>query len=423
MRVCLYDDRGVANLEPLTLTRPAFELLCGQTSLGVKQSRYFASCDLGILVRPQFSELYRLQQPSIAVNDLTWLRADTTILVNSRWLPPADAGPELNTPCVAMIGDEVAYVVVGPNLLTYCSPNTLEDCIETWKNTLPHQRAGGRLVGYLWELVQCNAEQICIDFKCLSQQHPWQGSIAVVGPPDQLWAHPAAQLDPMVMADTTGGPVVIEHDAVVTAFSRLEGPCYIGPHTHILGAKIRAGTTIGPNCRIGGEVEASLFQGLSNKYHDGFVGHSYIGEWVNIGAGTQTSDLRNDYADVVMSVGGRQVATGLTKVGCVIGDHSKTGLGTLLNTGTNVGIFCNLLPAGRLLPKEIPSFSSWWNGCLREHSDLPRLLPTAAEVMRRRGFALTEVHAALYRLLCDQTAADRHRLIGEATPRPLRRSA
>src|SRR5262249_705025 len=150
--------------------------------------------------------------------------------------------------------------------------------------------------------------------------------------------------------------------------------CYVGPRTHILGAKIRKGTTLGPNCRIGGEVEASIIQGNTNKYHDGFLGHSYVGEWVNLGAGTQTSDLRNDYADVHVTVAGERVATGLNKVGCFIGDHTKTGLGVLLNTGTTVGVFCNLLPAGRLLPKCIPSFCSCWKGALRETSELARLI-------------------------------------------------
>jgi UDP-N-acetylglucosamine diphosphorylase/glucosamine-1-phosphate N-acetyltransferase len=216
---------------------------------------------------------------------------------------------------------------------------------------------------------------------------------------------------------------VIDREAVVTAFSRLEGPCYVGPQTHVLGAKVRTGTTLGPNCRVGGEVEACIVQGYANKYHDGFLGHSYVGEWVNLGAGTQNSDLRNDYGPVEVTVDGRLVSTGRTKVGCFLGDHTKTGVGTLLNTGTNSGVFCNVLPAGGLLPRYLPSFSSWWNGALRPHADLPRLLSTAAEVMRRRGSSLTEVHAALYRRLCDQTAAERRRVLRDADPRPLRRSA
>src|SRR5207248_4742174 len=128
--------------------------------------------------------------------------------------------------------------------------------------------------------------------------------------------------DPLIGADTTRGPVVIDRHAVITAFSRLEGPCYIGPHTHILGATIRAGTTLGPHCRIGGEVEASIIQGYTNKYHDGFLGHSYVGSWVNLGAGTHNSDLRNDYGPVTVTVAGRRVDTGRTKIGCYLGDHA-----------------------------------------------------------------------------------------------------
>ena len=139
----------------------------------------------------------------------------------------------------------------------------------------------------------------------------------------------------MVVADTTHGPVVIGAGAVVTAFTRLEGPCAVGRGTQRLGAKVRAGTTLGPNCRIGGEVEASIVQGHTNKYHDGFLGHAYVGEWVNLGAGTANSDLRNDYGEVTRAAhGGPGGRPGQAKVGCFLGDHTRTGLGRMLNTGT-----------------------------------------------------------------------------------------
>ena len=132
-----------------------------------------------------------------------------------------------------------------------------------------------------------------------------------------------------------------------------------------MGAKVRGGT-IGPKCRIGGEVEASIVQGYANKYHDGFLGHSYIGAWVNLAAGTQTSDLRNDYGTIKVTVAGQRVSTGQTKVGSFIGDHSKTGLGALLNTGSVIGAFCNVLPSGSLLPQEVPSFCQVYFGQIRE---------------------------------------------------------
>src|SRR2546423_11359877 len=111
MRVCIFEDRGVADLEPLTWTRPAFELLCGMTSLGGKQGRYFGPCELGVLVRPHLADVCGLQHPHTHVNDLAWLRAGTTVLVNSRWLPPPAPATQLNEPCVALAGEEVAYAV------------------------------------------------------------------------------------------------------------------------------------------------------------------------------------------------------------------------------------------------------------------------------------------------------------------------
>src|SRR5262249_20122520 len=129
---------------------------------------------------------------------------------------------------------------------------------------------------------------------------------AVIGPRERLYVHATARVEPHVVVDTTRGPVVLDAEAVVQAFSRIEGPCYVGPQTQLLGAKVR-GCTFGPVCRIGGEVEAAVVQGYSNKYHDGYLGHSYVGEWVNLGAGTQTSDLRNDYGPVSLTVAGQKV--------------------------------------------------------------------------------------------------------------------
>src|SRR4029077_7985435 len=151
-----------------------------------------------------------------------------------------------------------------------------------------------------------------------------------------------ATVEPFVVADTRGGPVLIDHGAIVHSFSRLEGPCYVGRESWILAAKLRANSTIGPCSRIGGEVEASIVQGFSNKYHEGFLGHSYVGEWVNLAAATQTSDLRNDYGNVSVHVNGERVATGRGKIGSYIGDHAKTGLAALLNTGSSIGAFAHV---------------------------------------------------------------------------------
>ncbi len=423
MRLCIFEDRGAADLEPLTLTRPTFDLLCGTCTLAAKQCRTFTASAVGFLVRPHLADLVRLQNPGKPVNDLQWLRSAPTVLVNGRFLPQPGAALDLSRPAVALVGEEVAFVVAGPEHLASVSVESLDDALAGWQATLPQQSAGGRLVRHLWDLIDANAEQITLDWQSLPARPQPQTLPAVVGPAERLLIDPTAQIDPLVVADTTRGPVVIDRETVVTAFTRLEGPCYLGPRTQVNGAKVRGGTSFGPNCRIGGEIEASIVQGHSNKYHDGFLGHSYLGEWVNLAAGTQGSDLRNDYREVTVTVNGRLQRTGHTKVGCFLGDHTKTGLGALLNTGTNAGTFCGLLPSGGLLPRYVPSFASWWNGQLTDRADEDALLRTAAEVMRRRGVTLTEVHARLYRHVFEQTAAERRRVIAEAEGRRLKRTA
>src|SRR5262249_44039725 len=150
-----------------------------------------------------------------------------------------------------------------------------------------------------------------------------------------------------------------------------------------------------------------------------FLGHSYLSEWINFGAGTQTSDLRNDYGKVVVTVNGQKVNTGSSKVGSFIGDHTKTGLNTLLNTGTVAGAFCNLLPTGGLLPKYIPSFCTYWNGRIEEGPELTQAVSIAATVMRRRDCELTSLQAAFFRNLREQTAALRRQVIHESEQRRL----
>jgi UDP-N-acetylglucosamine diphosphorylase / glucose-1-phosphate thymidylyltransferase / UDP-N-acetylgalactosamine diphosphorylase / glucosamine-1-phosphate N-acetyltransferase / galactosamine-1-phosphate N-acetyltransferase len=410
MRVCLFEDRRVVDLEPLTLTRPAFDLLCGQHTLAVRQRRFFGNLATGMLVRPYLADLSRLAHPDSVVNDSAWSEAGPTIFVNARWLPPAHLSFTGDAPCVGLVGDEVAFALVAAEQAGAMNPSRVEETLEKWKQLFPCQIAGGRLFRYLWEIIDHNADQLLFDW----QENPVPSLAepevmpAIVGPRHGFHAHPTARFDPMVVVDTTGGPVVVEGDTVITAFTRLEGPCYVGPRTQLFGAKVRAGTSVGPNCRVGGEIEASILVGHVNKYHDGFLGHAYVGEWVNLGAGTQNSDLRNDYDTVRVLVGDKLVVTGRTKVGCFLGDHTKTGLGTLLNTGTNAGAFCNLLPGG-LLPRHIPSFTNCQNGELIDHGNLEEALAIAARVMARRGVALTPSHEASYRVLFAETAAARRR--------------
>lgn len=426
MRVCSFEDRLVAQLEPLALTRPVFELLCGSTSLRVKHARHFASPSIGALIRPGLVDFYRTQRPSAPINDTAWLaRTDSLlVLVNGRWLPPTGLFGRPIVPSLGLVDGEVAYAILPPERTRDLAHATLDDLLDEARTALPCHDASGKMVRHLWDLVHRNGEELIAEWPTLARPEAEVANRpAVVGPPDRLRIDPSAEIDPMVVVDTRNGPVVIDRATVVTAFTRIEGPCYIGPGTQVFGAKIRAGTTLGPQCRIGGEVECSIVQGYTNKYHDGFLGHAYVGEWVNLGAGTSNSDLRNDYGEVRVIVAGLSVRTGYHKVGCFLGDHTKAGLNVSFNTGSNIGIFCNLLPSGEFLPRYIPSFASYWNGELVDRAYPAQLFQTADEVMRRRGVVLTEAHQALYLGVFEQTAAERRRVLREAELRHYRRSA
>ncbi|MFO0807641.1 MAG: putative sugar nucleotidyl transferase [Gemmataceae bacterium] len=430
MRVCLYEDRGAAGLEPLTTTRPVFDLFCGATSLADKQLAAFPDADAGLLVRADLADLVRLARPGVPVNDLPWLAAGPVVLVNGRWLPPTTLPALPDGPCVGLADGTVVFATVTPSQL----PDDWTD-FDNWllqlRDELPTIDAGGVAIRHLWELISANPEHLNRDFAKRSAPRigPWPllgcrpEGVGLIGPSERLLIDPEATVDPMVLFDTTRGSIVVDAGACVQAFSRVEGPCYIGVDCQILGAKLRGGVTLGPGCRIGGEVECSIVQGYTNKYHEGFLGHSYVGEWVNFGAGAQASDLRNDYGEVRVILGGSTLATGTTKVGALVGDHAKIGLGCLLNTGTVIGAFGQTLPAGRLLPKHVPPYGTTRFDRVAERDDLDGMLTTAATVMTRRGHELTPAHLTFYRRLHASTAGARRAAVREAERRRLARAA
>jgi UDP-N-acetylglucosamine diphosphorylase/glucosamine-1-phosphate N-acetyltransferase len=412
MRLCVFEDAAVSNLDPLTLTRPAFDLWCGAASLLQQHVRHFGATDTAALVRPELSALCRQAHPQLAVNDAAWLRKGPAVLVNARWLPPAESPGDLTSYRVAVVGDQVAYAVLPPEDLTDCTPQTIDACLARWRKARPQVAAGGTLIAYPWDLVEHNGAALRQQLASRLQglRSPRTADYTLVGPEDQLFVGPDARVEPLVFLDTTHGPIVIERGALVKAFSRIEGPCYIGADTWVLSAQV-SGSTIGPVCRIGGEVEASIVQGHSNKAHEGFLGHSYLGEWVNLAAGTQISDLRNDYKPVTMTVAGKKVETGLMKVGSFLGDHAKSGINTLVNTGTVGGAFCQLFPSNLLPPRFVPPFCIFARGQLQEGPPVEALLDTARTVMGRRKLELSSTQADFYRWLHGHTAAEREQVL------------
>jgi UDP-N-acetylglucosamine diphosphorylase/glucosamine-1-phosphate N-acetyltransferase len=227
------------------------------------------------------------------------------------------------------------------------------------------------------------------------------------------------RIDPGAVLDAREGPIALGAGTRISAGSVVIGPVAAGPDCLLKpAARVFGGVSLGPATKVGGEVYASIVQGFSNKQHDGFLGRSYLGCWVNLGAATDTSDLRNDYGNVTLALAGESVPTGRRGVGSLIGDHTRTAIHTRLNTGTVLGVSANVL-APDFPARETPSFT-WGGGATRAEYRLSKAVQVAMTVTGRRGVEFGPVEEALFARI-HRATAERRRiwLEGTAPARPV----
>lgn len=207
----------------------------------------------------------------------------------------------------------------------------------------------------------------------------------------QIYVGNHSKLEDFVVIDATAGPVIIADHVVIESHTRICGPAYIGPHSQVMGGKLR-GSSIGPWCKVSGEISACVFAGYSNKAHDGFWGNSYVGHWCNIGAGSITSNLKNTYGEIILNYYGAKRATGQQFLGALMGDHVKLGIGTHLPTGTVIGTGTALFGTA-VHDKGILNFT-WGEKGDYSVAELDRILVTASRVRARRGAQLSTAESA-----------------------------
>jgi UDP-N-acetylglucosamine diphosphorylase/glucosamine-1-phosphate N-acetyltransferase len=256
-----------------------------------------------------------------------------------------------------------------------------------------------RLLSFPWQLIEHNADAIADDFARSPVRGQAEDCVVYAGVqivnPEQVVIGERAVIRAGAVLDASDGPVVIADGAVVMPNATIVGPVSVGAGAIVkAGARILPGTSIGPVCKVGGEVEETIFAAYSNKQHDGFLGHSYIGEWVNIGAASNNSDLKNNYSAVRMWCAGSERETGRQFLGLLMGDHTKTGINTLFNTGTVVGFNCNVF-SSEMPAKFVPSFS-WGHGSSMTRYELDKAMQTASVVMERRQVRFTAAHRAMF---------------------------
>ena len=253
-----------------------------------------------------------------------------------------------------------------------------------------------------WDLVRALASALSVDLERFDYPALPAGHVAglsVVGD-FPVRAHPSARVLPAATFDATGGPIVIDERAELRPFVAIQGPAYVGTGT-VVGAftSLRANTSVGPDCRVGGEISASVIQGLSNKAHAGYLGNAYVGEWCNLGADTTVSNLKNTYGSIRMQLepGDDAIDTGLTHQGPVLGDVVRTAIGTLIPTGACLDLGSSIAARG-FAPKYCPPFS-WVDPEGSGPYELERFLTSLRLAMGRRGVELPAHEAELLRAL------------------------
>lgn len=373
MKIVLHDNGLHNRFAPLTLTRPLGNLRIGILTNDERWKKYIPNAEIGFqtetFLAPQFGTI---EFPDLIVNAQVIPNEEVVeacvslsdrqcLMIENTWIAKRGEDPK----------ETVNYAGVAPIIL--------------------HQR---------WDLFLKNDVAIEWDISLVTRDRmsqPISPSNTVIGDKDNVFIEEGAQVEASVL-NTTGGSIYIGKSAEIMEGSLVRGPFALGEHAALkMGAKIYGATTVGPHCKVGGEVSNSIFYGYSNKGHDGFVGNSLIGEWCNLGADTNTSNLKNNYGKVstYSYEEAEEIPTDVQFMGLTMGDHSKCGINTMFNTASVIGVSVNLFGAG-FPAKFVPSFS--WGG---EDGIVPYRIEKAIEyanaMMARRGKELSPAEIAIFR--------------------------
>ncbi|MBL52054.1 MAG: hypothetical protein CMG57_08870 [Candidatus Marinimicrobia bacterium] len=362
MRMILFEDQYTPNLEPIIMTRPVFDLRFGSNTLLNRVAKICSEDIISFWVRDELLERTAEIYPDAIINKAP---NEETLWLNARvlWTKKLISDLKNSSAGIFMNGNNL----IGAKL----SKSVAEEWLKSGGplSFFPpegevHHIDDTILINYLWDLL------------ALIPKAVEESKISNYISPKLKY----------VIIDESEADVFIDEDVIVEPFSYLKGPLYIGKKSIISShSKIR-NSVIGSECKIGGEVSGTIIQGNTNKVHDGFLGDSYLGEWVNLGAGTTNSNLKNNYQPVVMQVNKELVRSERQFLGSVIGDHSKTAIGTQLNTGTNIGVGCNIM-AQTFSDRHIPSFTFFDQGKYQE-INFNKFIQTAEIVKNRRKKSL-----------------------------------
>jgi UDP-N-acetylglucosamine diphosphorylase/glucosamine-1-phosphate N-acetyltransferase len=388
-RVFLYDDAAARRFEPFALTRPIATLVAGAMPVGARWEA-IGGQTAGYLTAEHLAEFD--EGPTGAPDSLP----EGSIVANSRFAPSlTSARIDSSADAWMANGRPVAVRLKQP-----VKRKTFADGAVTLDGLRSKAGKSVEITGWwheeVWDFLKFLPETLAADLGAMgaAKKTPNIRSFLEGRPPrvEVLGDHPVllergATVEPFVVFDASAGPIYVDEGVIIHSFTRINGPCYVGRNSTIMGGDV-SGCSIGPVSKIRGEISGTIVLGYSNKGHDGFVGNSCLGKWVNLGAGTVTSNLKNTYGEVSLWTPTGIRPTGMQFLGTLFGDHVKTGIGTRLTTGTVLGAGANVF-GPKMPPKAVAPFS-WGEEAPYDLYKIEKFLDTAKTVMARRKVDLTE---------------------------------
>lgn len=384
MNILVFEDEQVNDLYPVTTGRVAFAITVASWRL--LDWLEILGGHLSAVVRPHLREMLHADFPS--VNRSSDPARKMTLAVNARCVPGQTTLAELKRlansfeSCLAIGSDGSVAAAVLPTadaIRVFAEPSCLSSVILEALSNLPPTGKAIPVLEYPHDLVRHNLAH----FPGNLEHRLATGDYREIS--DGVFVTGEVAISDFVVTNTLGGPILIGEGTVIGPFCFLRGPLYIGAGSRINEySSIKDSVSIGHTCKIGGEVEGSVIESFTNKQHHGFLGHSYLGSWINLGAGTCNSDLKNTYGEVKIDYRGERVATGMQFIGCIMGDYSKTAINTSIFTGKTIGV-CSMLYG--FVTTNVPSFSNY----ARTFSQVTESPPGVMELTQKRMFARRNV--------------------------------
>lgn len=380
----LLDDAQARDFEPFSLTRPVGELRAGAALIRERWECALGLACAGHLTAPHLEHFTEPGAPRVIGAGIL---PSGSIVVNARCAVALDVVERAD---IWTCDGRVAAVRLATDLPCEALQSTATDLGALAVPAPTSTSVGGWWMDAIWDLVRHLGPMLVDDLGRVPGGGPPPEATVVRGD-HAVAVEDGACIEPFVVLDATAGPIVVRSGATIRAFTHLVGPCYVGAGSQVGSGRV-ASSSIGDHCRAHGELSNVIFIGHANKSHDGFVGHSILGRWVNLGAETVTSNLKNTYGTVHVWTRGGTRDTGMAFLGSLVGDHAKTAIGTRLTTGSVIGAGANVVADG-MAAKVVPPFC-WGSAAAEVTYELDRFLEVAARVMARRQVTLGDPERA-----------------------------